>query len=73
MGYTKWTDELKKRVQELHNKGMASPEIVESLYAETGIYYPVRSVRRYMNPKQQQPCSYTKKMDYFYSVRKMKV
>ena len=33
MGYTKWTDELKKRVQELHNKGMASPEIVESLYA----------------------------------------
>lgn len=55
MGYTKWTDELKKRVQELHNKGMASPEIVESLYAETGIYYPVRSVRRYMNPKQPQP------------------
>lgn len=54
MGYTKWTDELKKRVQELHNKGMASPEIVESLYAETGIYYPVRSVRRYMNPKQLQ-------------------
>ncbi|MGO3539133.1 MAG: helix-turn-helix domain-containing protein [Leuconostoc mesenteroides] len=55
MGYTKWTDELKKRVQELHNKGMASPEIVESLYAETGVYYPVRSVRRYMNPKQPQP------------------
>ncbi|RDF88663.1 helix-turn-helix domain-containing protein [Leuconostoc mesenteroides subsp. mesenteroides] len=55
MGYTKWTDELKKRVQELHNKGMASPEIVESLYAETGIYYPVRSVRRYMNPKQPHP------------------
>ncbi|MDP0487160.1 helix-turn-helix domain-containing protein [Leuconostoc mesenteroides] len=55
MGYTKWTDELKKRVQELHNKGMASPEIVESLYADTGIYYPVRSVRRYMNPKQLQP------------------
>lgn len=55
MGYTKWTDELKKRVQELHNKGMDSPEIVESLYADTGIYYPVRSVRRYMNPKQLQP------------------
>lgn len=54
MGYTKWTDELKKRVQELHSTGMSSPGIVEKLYEETGIYYPVRSVRRYMGAQVSQ-------------------
>lgn len=55
MGYTKWTDKLKKRVQELRSTGMSSPEIVEKLYEETGIYYPVRSVRRYMGAQASQP------------------
>ena len=54
MGYTKWTDELKKRVQELHSTGMSSPEIVEKLYEETGVYYPVRSVCRYMGAQVSQ-------------------
>lgn len=49
MGYFKWTDELKRRVQQLHNEGLSGPAIVERLYDEDGIYYPVRSVRRYMS------------------------
>ena len=31
MGYTKWTDELKQRVQELSEQGLDSRNIVERL------------------------------------------
>lgn len=63
MGYMKWTDELKKRVQELHSTGMSSPEIVEKLYEDTGVYYPVRSVRRYMGA--QVPQNHNSENDHF--------
>ncbi|MCC8439879.1 hypothetical protein CRI85_05965 [Leuconostoc pseudomesenteroides] len=55
MGYTKWTDELKKRVQELSEQGLDSRNIVEKLYEETGVYYAQRSVQRYASVKAPQP------------------
>ncbi|MFT9469663.1 helix-turn-helix domain-containing protein [Leuconostoc pseudomesenteroides] len=55
MGYTKWTDELKKRVQELSEQGLDSRNIVEKLYEETGVYYAQRSVQRYASVKASQP------------------
>ncbi|MCT4379991.1 helix-turn-helix domain-containing protein [Leuconostoc pseudomesenteroides] len=55
MGYTKWTDELKKRVQELSEQGLDSRNIVEKLYDETGVYYARRSVQRYASVKASQP------------------
>lgn len=55
MGYTKWTDELKKRVQELSEQGLDSRNIVEKLYDETGVYYARRSVQRYASVKATQP------------------
>ncbi|MFT9313386.1 helix-turn-helix domain-containing protein [Leuconostoc pseudomesenteroides] len=54
MGYTKWTDELKKRVQELSEQGLDSRNIVEKLYEETGVYYAQRSVQRYASVKAPQ-------------------
>ena len=55
MGYTKWTYELKKRVQELSEQGLDSRNIVEKLYDETGVYYARRSVQRYASVKAPQP------------------
>ncbi|WP_349516908.1 helix-turn-helix domain-containing protein [Leuconostoc mesenteroides] len=63
MGYTKWTDELKKRVQELSEQGLDSRNIVEKLYEETGVYYARRSVRRYAIVKATQ--SHNGENDHF--------
>ncbi|MBU7546673.1 helix-turn-helix domain-containing protein [Leuconostoc mesenteroides] len=63
MGYTKWTDELKKRVQELSEQGLDSRNIVEKLYEETGVYYARRSVRRYASVKA--PQSHNDENDHF--------
>lgn len=63
MGYTKWTDELKKRVQELSEQGLDSRSIVEKLYEETGVYYAQRSVQRYASVKM--PLNHNSENDHF--------
>ncbi|MDM7646628.1 helix-turn-helix domain-containing protein [Leuconostoc falkenbergense] len=63
MGYTKWTDELKKRVQELSEQGLDSRNIVEKLYEETGVYYAQRSVQRYASVKT--PQNHNSENDHF--------
>ena len=63
MGYTKWTDELKKRVQELSEQGLDSRNIVEKLYEETGVYYARRSVQRYASVKA--PQNHNSENDHF--------